>query len=177
MTLFIREDGERFLLGDGHYEFKDGQLMFSADDMQSDIIEVQGDDGYLFAGQVKRPTTQEFKGYIGDFTLDKQTTEQKRRDFISFFKKNTYYKAVYILPSGEAIARDRGFLVENPEVKEIWQKSPEYSIALNFESTNYYKYREDNNGNEIYGNSINVPLEILGEGGRVWLASGAEWTT
>ena len=45
LTLFIRDDGERFLLGSGRYEFKEKQLHFSANTMANDVVEVQGNDG------------------------------------------------------------------------------------------------------------------------------------
>ena len=54
LTLFIRDDGERFLLGSGAYEFKQNQLHFITNTVQSDLVEVQGNDGVLLAGQVRR---------------------------------------------------------------------------------------------------------------------------
>lgn len=178
MTLFIRDDGKRFLLGSGAYEFKDSQMHFVADSMESDVIDVQGDDGYFFAGQVRRPSTQVWDGYIGDQTVAKVDVEKYRRDFLAFFIKNHYYTAVYILPNGEAVARSNGFIVDTPEIKEIRQQFPEYHVGLNFENAWYYKYAEDENGNEIYGKFVNVPLSSQGgseTGGLVWDDYGVVW--
>lgn len=172
LSLFIRDDGERFLLGSGAYEFKDSQLHFVANTYKNDIVEVQGDDGLFLAGQVRRSSKQNFDGYIGDATVKKSDIENYRKDFLSFFRKNYYYTVVYIFPDGSAIQRRKGFIVDAPEVQELYQFYPEYHIALNFEDINYYAYAEDDDGDEIYGKSATIPL-IAGaiDGGLIWESS------
>lgn len=168
LALFIRDDGERFLLGDGAYDFKDSQQHFSANEMVNDVVDVQGDDGVLLAGQVRRSGTQVFEGYIGGGTTSKTAVEDYRQDFIAFFAKNHFYKVVYVLPDGSAVQRQRGFIVDAPEVKELWQQSPEYHVALNFEDVNYYVYDENAEGEEIYGELANIIISGANGGGVVW---------
>lgn len=175
MSLFIRDDDERFLLGAGAYEFKDSQLHFAANAMENDVVSVQGNDGYLLAGQVRRPTTQSFDGYIGDASVTKAQIEGYRRAFFAFFLKGHFYKVIYILPDGTAVQRRRGFIVDAPEVKEIRQFFPEYHIAFNFEEINYYKYSEDSTGAELYGKSATIGLAVGGSGGLVWDEYGVVW--
>ena len=136
LALFIRDDAQRFLLGSGAYEFKDSQLHFSANTTKNDVVEVQGNDGYMLAGQVRRPTTQVFDGYIGDASVTKAEIEGYRRDFLAFFSKNHYFTVVYVFADGSAIQRRRGFIVDAPEVRELWQMYPEYHIGMNFEDVN-----------------------------------------
>lgn len=168
LALFIRDDGERFLLGSRAYEFKDSQLHFVGNMYQNDVVEVQGNDGVMLAGQVRRGNTQAFDGYIGDSTVDRQTIEQYRRDFMKFFRKNHYYKVVYVLPDGSAVQRRNGFIVEAPEVKELYQLFPEYHIGINFEDINYYIYEEDSEGEEIYGESATLKIVSSASGGLIW---------
>lgn len=168
LALFIRDDGERLVLGDGAYDFKDSQQHFVANEIVNDTVDVQGNDGILLAGQVRRAATQAFDGYVGDATTLKTETETLRRQFIAFFAKNHFYRVVYILPDGSAVQRQRGFLVEAPEVKELWQLSPEYHVALNFEDVNYYSYSENNQGEEIFANSVALSLSDAEGGGLVW---------
>lgn len=168
MALFIRDDGLRFLLGTGAYEFKESQLHFSGNTIENDVVSIQGNDGYMLAGQVRRPSTQVFDGYIGDATIAKSEIEGFRRDFFAFFRKNHFYTVVYVLPDGSAIQRRRGFLVDAPTVKELRQMYPEYHVGLNFEDVNYYKYAEDDAGQEIYGKSANIGLAKEQFGGLIW---------
>lgn len=168
LALFIRDDGERFLLGTGAYEFKESQLHFAANTMANDVVEVQGNDGYMLAGQVRRPNTQVFDGYIGDASITKAEVEGYRRQFFAFFQKNHFYTVIYIFPNGSAIQRRRGFIVDCGEVKELYQLFPEYHIGMNFEDVNYYKYNEDSDGHEIYGKSAIVGLSTDMVGGLVW---------
>lgn len=182
LALFIRDDGERFLLGTGAYEFKESQLHFAANTMANDVVEVQGNDGYMLAGQVRRPNTQVFDGYIGDASITKAEVEGYRRQFFAFFQKNHFYTVVYIFPNGSAIQRRRGFIVDAGEVEELWQMFPEYHIGMNFEDVNYYKYSENSEGEETYGKSATIALstDVIGglvwdEYGVVWDAYGAEW--
>lgn len=177
LALFIREDGERFLLGSGAYEFKDSQLHFVANSFANDVVEVQGNDGVFLAGQVRRPQAQPFDGYIGDATVKKPNIEEYRRDFLSFFRKNFYYTVVYVFKDGTAIQRKQGFIVDAPEVKELYQVFPEYHVAINFEDINYYSYAEDDEGHEIYGKSatINISTGQSSSGGLVWDDVGVVW--
>lgn len=168
LALFIRDDAQRFLLGSGAYEFKDSQLHFSANTMKNDVVEVQGNDGYMLAGQVRRPTTQVFDGYIGDASVTKAEIEGYRRDFLAFFSKNHYFTVVYVFADGSAIQRRRGFIVDAPEVRELWQMYPEYHIGMNFEDVNYYRYGENAQGEETYGKSATVGLSTDVVGGLEW---------
>lgn len=176
LALFIRDDGERFLLGTGAYEFVKKQLHFNANEYANDVVEVQGNDGAFLAGQVRRASTQSFDGYIGDATVDRPTIENYRKAFLAFFRKNYYYKVVYVFNDGSAIQRKNGYIVDAPEVKELYQKFPEYHIALNFEDVNYYSYLEDSDGKEIYMQSAVVPVTSgVQDSGLIWDAVGVEW--
>lgn len=176
LALFIRDDGERFLLGTGAYEFKDNQMHFIANTYANDVVEVQGADGVFLAGQVRRPSTQTFDGFIGDASVGQTGIETYRRAFIGFFRKNFYYKVVYVFADGTAIQRRKGFIMDAPEVKELYQKYPEYHVALNFEDVNYYDYAEDSGGAEIYGKSATIPLTTgTTDGGIIWDNVGATW--
>ena len=173
LALFKRDDGERFLLGDGYYDFKDSLQHFQPNSIANDIVELQGADGQLLAGQVRRSASQAFDGYIGDGTTAKQVIEQRRKDFLMFFRKKHFYTVIYIFCDGSAIQRKRGYLVDAPSVPEIRQKSPEYHVALNFEDVNYYEYAEDAEGEEIFSNTQDVAISTLKTGGLVWDEYGA----
>lgn len=175
LSLFIRDDGERLLLGDGAYEFKKKQQHFKANTIINDAVDIQGNDGTLLAGQVRRASTQSFDGYVGDATSTPQEIEQYRRNFFAFFLKNHYYEVVYIFQDGTAIKRQKGFLVDAPEVKELFQISPEYHVSLNFEDVNYYEYNENAEGQEVYGESATIPLSSIMQGGQVWDEDGLVW--
>lgn len=176
LALFVRDDGERFLLGSGHYEFKDTQMHFAANAIQNDIVEVQGNDGFLLAGQVRRPGTQSFDGYVGDGTMSKEETESYRRQFFSFFRKNFFYKVIYVFSDGTAIQRKSGFLVDDPTVEELYQMYPEYHVALNFEDVNYYSYSENEEGQEQYAKEATIDTSSMrATGGLVWDNLGVVW--
>lgn len=173
LALIIRDDGERLLLGDGAYEFKDGQQHFIANTYANDVVELQGTDGQMLAGQVRRTATQTFAGYIGDATFSKQRIEAARRDFLMFFRKKHYYTAVYVFSDGTAIQRDRGYIVNAPSVPELYQRFPEWSVGLNFEDPNYYEYAEDDLGQEIAAHKVELELSTAMSGGLIWDGDGA----
>lgn len=173
LALIIRDDGERLLLGDGAYEFKDSQQHFIANTYANDVVELQGTDGQMLAGQVRRTATQTFAGYIGDATFSKQKIEEARRDFLMFFRKKHYYTAVYVFSDGTAIQRDRGYIVNAPSVPELYQRFPEWSVGLNFEDPNYYEYAEDDLGQEIAAHKVELELSTAMSGGLIWDGDGA----
>lgn len=176
LALFIRDDGERLLLGDGVYEFNKKQQHFTPNKVSNTVVYVQGNDGVKLAGQTLRASNQTFAGYIGDASLSKQEVETYRRQFINFFKTRYRYEVVYVMPDRSAIKRQRGFLVNAPSVEELWQIHPEYSVTLNFEDVNYYKYEEDDvTGEEIYGQSAMILLSNALTGGFEWDSNGMVW--
>lgn len=179
LSLFKREDGVRFLLGSGAYEFKNSQLHFAANAFLNDVVEIQGNDGALLAGQVRRASVQAFDGYVGDGTTIKSKVEQYRTNFLKFFQKNHFYTVIYIFPDGTAIQRRRGYIVDAPQVKELYQQYPEYHIAFNFEDVNYYKYSENAEGEETYSNLANILSSVSVSGGLIWTqaSSGTETRT
>ena len=173
LALFVRDDGERLLLGDGWYDFKDSLQHFQPNTIANDVVELQGTDGQLLAGQVRRSGVQSFDGYIGDATISQVEIEKRRRNFLQFFQTRHLYKVIYIFADGTAIDRKRGYLTEAPGVPEMWQKHPEYHVALNFEDVAYYEYAENAEGEEIYANSAQVKLANILSGGLVWDNDGA----
>lgn len=175
LSLFIRDDGERLLLGDGAYEFKESQQHFAPNTFSNTVIDVQGNDGVLLAGQTRRASKQTFDGYVCSGGVTKTEVETLRRQFITYFRKNHFYEVVYIFPDGTAIKRQRGFIVDAPSVEELWQIHPAYHVALNFEDVNYYSYAEDELGNEVYGKSANILLYNAVTGGFIWDNKGLTW--
>lgn len=173
LALFIRDDGERLLLGDGWFDFKDSLQHFQPNNIANDIVELQGTDGQLLAGQVRRSASQSFDGYVGDALTSKTEIENRRRQFIQFFRTRRHYKVIYIFPDGTAIQRRMGYLTDAPSVPEMWQKFPEYHVALNFEDVNYYEYAEDAQGDEIYAHDSLVKLISVQSGGLIWDGIGA----
>ena len=91
LALIKRDDGERLLLGSDFYEFSSGLKHFNPNQFANDVVELQGTDGQLLAGQVRRSTSQVFEGIIGDGTTSKQMVEQKRREFFLFFRKSSCF--------------------------------------------------------------------------------------
>lgn len=175
MALIKRDDNERILLGMGLYEFKDDLQHFQPNIIANDVVEKQGANGQLLAGQVLRGGTQSFDGYVGDETVTRQDTEDARRNFLRFFQPNHFYTAIYIMPNGDAIQRRNGYLVDAPSIPEQYERFPEYHVALAFEDLNYYTYDEDASGNEIYAQVYQLEPEGQLTGGLVWDAIGVEW--
>ena len=173
LALIKRDDGERLLLGSDFYEFSSGLKHFNPNQFANDVVELQGTDGQLLAGQVRRSTSQVFEGIIGDGITSKQMVEQKRREFFLFFRKQHHYTVVYIMPDGTAIKRDRGYITEAPAVQELYQFQPKWRVALAFEDVNYYSYAEDDKGNEIYSFEATLALANISDGGLVWDENGA----
>lgn len=175
LALFKRDDGERILLGSGAYEFDADLQHFAANIIANDVIEKQGTDGQLLAGQVRRSAPQSFDGYVGDATTTREDTENYRRAFIRFFQPRHFYTVIYILPDGSAIQRKNGYLADAPAVPEQYQRMPRYHVALAFEDLNYYSYAEDAQGEETYAQAVDLQPESELTGGLVWDAIGAEW--
>lgn len=175
LAMFIRSDGQRFLLGDGDYTFTNKQLLFSAVSTNNDIVELQGTNGALLAGQARRPTAQSFDGIVGDASKGRNDIEIARRKFLAFFRQNFSFTVVYLDTNGNAWQQKLGYIVDTPEIQELYQIQPNYHVALAFEDVNYYEYAEDSDGNEIYASSATIPLTGERYGGLIWDNDGIVW--
>lgn len=161
MVLFKRDDGERFLLGDGDYEFNSSQAQFEPDEIVNDVVELQGTDGQMITGQARRSASQTFKGYIGDQTTKPADLEEMRAKFVNFFLTDHKYEVVYITnleyyptpPSADSIPmclrRSGGYLTMSPTSQFLRFSGLEYEVSLAFEDVNYYYYMEDSSTGDM----------------------------
>lgn len=173
LALLKRDDGQTLLLGSGAYDFKESQQHFAPNTYANDVVELQGTDGQLLTGQVRRSTAQSFDGFVGEAGMTRADVEQYRRQFLMFFRRGHKYTVIYIFPDGTAIKRDRGYIVDAPSVPELYQILPEFHVALAFEDVNYYSYAEDSSGNETFAFSAHLNLSDVQGGGLEWDANGA----
>lgn len=173
LALFKRDDGKRLLLGDGDFEFNERLQHFAPNRYENDVVQLQGTDGQILAGQVRRSSSQSFDGIVGDASYTRAEVETARRQFFLFFRKQHSYTVVYIFPNGTAIKRQRGYITDAPSIPELYQITPSFHVALAFGDVNYYSYEEDNDGNEIYSFSANLSLSNIQGGGLKWDANGA----
>ena len=161
MVLFKRDDGERFLLGDGDYEFNSSQVQFEPDEIVNDVVELQGTDGQMITGQARRSASQTFKGYIGDQTTKPADLEEMRAKFVNFFLTDHKYEVVYItnleyypippLPANipMCLRRSGGYLTASPTSQFLRFSGLEYEVSLAFEDVNYYYYMEDSSTGDM----------------------------
>ena len=175
LALVVRDDGERLLLGGGAYPFSASQLHFTAPAITSDVVELQGANGALLAGQVKRAQAESFDGFIGSPGMAAEQYEAYREQFLAFFQIGNYYNVIYVKPDGSAMQRRDGYLADAPSVPELYQLIPNYHVALNFEDVNYYEYSEDENGEPTYAQEVEVINSVITGGGLLWDEIGNVW--
>lgn len=183
MTLFIRDDGERLLLGGQEYEFNSKYKAFARDRVVNSVFDLQGTDGAVISGQVRRSSAQEFKGFIGTNATKESKVLNMRTRFFQFFQMRHYYDAIYITdrktyytPGGTTaqieipycMRRMRGYITAAPEAQTDTLGFCEYSVSLAFEDPNYYLYAETNQGKEILTLQSNIELFQVNNWFKFW---------
>lgn len=107
-----------------------------------------------------------------------------RNRLTAFFQSNHTYYIVYEKRSGDIITAGERFKTGTAWITENLQVYPEprenfsrFTVTLGIGAAGYQEYIENESGEEIYANSVNIGLVDGNSGGQEWDAVGQVWDT
>lgn len=169
----IRDDGEQFVFDSNEIYLSQNNTMLIRPDITSTDVEYTDIDGGEMIYQKLPPHTQPFEGIIYPKTSDYWTLYFK---LVEFFKINHLYKIIYVKKNGEFFAQQSAWLINNLQVNP--PANEEYStftFGMKIGISYLYQYQEDGSGNEIFANSLMLPLLSAATGGELWDDVGQIW--
>ena len=155
---FIRDDGERLAVGGSSGLVNGGtDDWFPAKTLRTSQFTYADADGGQMVKQHYDPWPVTFSGYIRK--RNAAQVAEARNEFLKFFTTNHYFTAVFTDCNGTQMAGMSGWISSSPQVvlRGKLDAHPTFSLELTFGDPYLYEYAEDEEGNPIYANSIQVP--------------------
>ena len=169
----VRDDGEAFGFdGQEIYLAQDNSLLIRPNP-DTTAVEFTGADGGEMVSQRNSTYTQPIKGLI----IPKSTTYWALVSKLGeFFRINHNYSVIYKKKDGKMFKQQGAWISSGLQITpRPYEEYSEWSVELTIGHPQWTEYVEDAQGEEIYANSVELPLISANQGGEVWDAVGGEW--
>ena len=163
---FIRDDGEKLSFdGEQLYLAQENTLLVRPDPSTTAVNFTEADGGEMIHQQ-NTTYDQPVNGLIIPKSTDYWTLTKQ---LSLFFKVNHTYKIVYIKKDGSMFAVSNAWISSGLQIVPVpHEEYSEWSITMTIGNVNWTEYAEDSQGNEIYSNTITLPLLSSATGGEEW---------
>lgn len=167
---FIRDDGATMTFDENEiYLAKDNTLLVRPDP-NTTSVNYTGADGGEMIRQQATIYQQTINGLIIPKTSDYWTLATK---LSQFFKLNHNYKIIYIRKDESMFAITNAWISTGLQIVPVpYEEYSEWSISLSIGNTAWTDYAENSEGEEIYTNTITLPLLSANAGGEIWDSVG-----
>lgn len=169
----VRDDGER-LDFDGREIYLDREnSLLVRPEIQSSEVEYTDISGGEMIHQRQMTHAQSFNGIMYPRFSDYWILYFK---LSAFFKINRKYTVVYRQRGGALFAQHGAWLSQSlqiePKAEEDYSR---FSFGMKFNNGSIFEYAEDDDGDEIFANSVQLPLITASAGGELWDSIGQVW--
>lgn len=178
----IRDDGESLSFdGNEIYLAQENTLLVRPDPATTSIEFTEADGGEMIRQQYSI-----YEQTIEGIIIPKQNDYWTLATRLSlFFKINHTYKIIYIKKDGEMFAVLNAWISAGLQIVPVpYETYSTWTIVFAIGDKSWTQYAENSQGEEIYSNSVTLPLIRASVGGEVWdsvgLVSddvGEEWSS
>jgi hypothetical protein len=169
----IRDDSAVFEFDANEIYLSTNNTMLIRPEIYSTDVNYTDTDGGEMILQKLPPQEQPFEGIIYPKTSDYWDLYFKLG---AFFKINHYYTIIYKKKSGQLFAQRNAWLIKNLQVTPgATEEASVFSVSYKMKNSLLFEYAENNDGEEVYANSANLPLLSSSEGGEAWDSTGQTW--
>lgn len=171
---FVRDDGEKL-----SFDWQSGLVdqatndWFPSKTLRTSMFTYAGADGGQMVKQQYDPWPITFAGFIKRRNLAE--VMNVRTQLMRFFVKGHYFNAIFTDCTGADSVALNGWLSTAPSVvfRDKLDSQPTFNLALTFGDPYLYEYAENDEGQQIYANSITVPRYVAeSESGYCYSGAG-----
>ena len=166
----IRDDGV-FLSFDGRevYLAQDNTLLVRPDPATTSVEFTEADGGEMI-----RQQNSIYEQTVNGIIIPKETDYWALTTRLSsFFQINHTYKIVYIKKDGEMFAVINAWITAGLQIVPVpYEKYSNWTITFAIGDTSWTEYAENSQGEEIYSNTVTLPLISAAAGGEIWDSVG-----
>ncbi len=167
---FIRSDGETLEFDDEEIYLAEDNTLLTRPDPNTTAVAFTGADGGEMIRQQASMYDQPITGLIAPKTTDYWTLTTK---LSQFFLLNYTYKIVYIKKSGEMFMTTGAWISAGLQIEPVpYETYSEWSITFTIGNMAWTEYAENSQGEEIYSNTVTLPLLTANAGGEIWDSVG-----
>lgn len=163
---FIRDDGETLSFdGEELYLSEKNKLLVRPNPNTTAVNYTEADGGEMISQQA---TTydQDVNGLIIPKTTDYWTLTQQ---LSLFFKLKHTYKIIYIKKDGTMFAVNGAWISDGLQILPVpYEDYSTWTIGFTIGNVSWTEYAEDSQGQEVYANSVVLPLITANAGGEIW---------
>ncbi len=172
---FIRNDGQTLSFDGEEIYLDEKNTLLVRPDPATTAVEYTEADGGEMIRQRNAIYQQEVNGLIIPKTSDYWTLTQK---LSQFFRVNYTYKLVYKKVDGSMFAVNGAWISSGLQIVPVpYETYSEWNIQFSIGETGWTEYAENEQGEEIYSNTVSLPLISLAAGGEIWEYETAETKT
>ena len=170
---FIRDDGETLSFDGNEIYLADKNSLLMRPDPSTTAVEFTGADGGEMISQRNSLYQQDINGLI----IPKTTTYWELNSQLSlFFQVRHIYKIIYIKKDGSMFAVSNAWISSGLQITPVPNEAySEWTIGFTIGDTVWTEYAENSSGEEIYSNTVTLPLLTSAAGGEIWDSVGVEW--
>ena len=168
----LRDDGETFVIDEKEIYLAQDNSILAMPEIDTSEVEYTEVDGGEMIGQRLHPLIQTINGIMLPNTEGAYLELVTK--LINFFKINHTYTILYRTKTGKLFTRRDAWISDGLQVTPIANEDYlTFTCSLKVPRRFMYEYADDGNGNEMYSNSVTLPLLTAASGGRVWDAVGS----
>ena len=170
---FIRDDGEQFEVdGSEIYLAMENTLLRRPDPDTSSVEYTEADGGEMVA-QRNASFAQEINGLIVPKETDFWVLVSRLN---KFWKINHTYKIIYQKKGGGLFSASGAWISAGLQiVPQPYEDYAEWNVGLTLGYEYWREYAENSEGQEIYANTVQLPLISSAKGGEKWDSVGEVW--
>lgn len=163
---FIRDDGERLSFdGEQLYLAQENTLLVRPDPSTTAVNFTEADGGEMIRQQ-NTTYDQPVNGLIIPKSTDYWTLTKQ---LSLFFKVNHTYKIIYVKKDGSMFKVSNAWISSGLQIVPVpHEEYSRWSITMTIGNVNWTEYAENSQGDEIYSNTITLPLISAATGGEEW---------
>lgn len=167
---FIRDDGNTLSFDAEQIYLADDNTLLVRPDPSTSSVEYTEADG----GEMIKQHNAIYEQPINGLIVPKTTSYWDLENQLSqFFRVNHTYKIIYVKKDGEMFAVPNAWISSGIQIVPVpYEEYSEWSITFAIGSTVWTEYAENGQGEEIYSNTVTLPLLSANAGGEIWDSVG-----
>ena len=168
----LRDDGETFVIDEKEIYLAQDNSILAMPEIDTSEVEYTEVDGGEMIGQRLHPLIQTINGIMLPNTEGAYLELVTK--LINFFKINHTYTILYRTKTGKLFTRRDAWISDNLQLNPVANEDYlTFTCSFKVPRRFMYEYADDGNGNEMYSNSVTLPLLTAASGGCVWDAVGS----
>jgi hypothetical protein len=169
----IRDDNARLRFDGREIYLDETNTLLTNPDPNTTAIDYTDSDGGEMIRQTSPSWEEQLNGVIFARTSSYWDLEITLRQF---FQINHTYRVIYIKRDGSQFARGPAWISRALQVPPTAEEDHStWLLALTFGQSPRFEYKEDSQGNEVFANSVTLPLLTNNIGGEWWDETGGVW--